>query len=187
LFKGLDGGWTDLAKSFTAGILQHGRAMAAITNPTVNSYKRLVSSLDGGGVSWAPIWVSTGDNNRSCMMRFPRNRPAVENRLVDSSANTYLAAAFMLAAGLEGIERDLALPELTEGETYSWFEMGSQPELRVPRTLLEAVDAFAGNPMAKEVFSNGFLAEYCAMKEKEWNEYHEIVSDWELSRYLTQL
>ena len=99
-----------------------------------------------------------GDNNRSCMMRFPRNRPAVENRLVDSAANTYLVAAYMLAAGLEGIERGLVLPEMAEGETYSWFETEVQRELRVPRTLLEAVDAFAGDPLAKEVSPTGSWA-----------------------------
>jgi glutamine synthetase len=187
LFKDELGEWTRTASSFTAGILQHGRSMAAITNPTVNSYKRLVSSLEGGGVSWAPIWVSTGDNNRSCMIRFPRNRPAIENRLVDSSANTYLAAAFMLAAGLEGIEQDLDLPEMAKGETYSWFEIEHQRELRVPRNLLEAIDVFATDPLVKKVFPYGFVDEYCTMKEREWNEYHELVSDWELSRYLTQL
>ncbi len=71
LFWDEPGGWTESAKSFTAGVLQHGRSMTAITNPTVNSYKRLVSSLNGGGVSWAPIWVSTGDNNRSCVDALP--------------------------------------------------------------------------------------------------------------------
>ena len=65
----------------------------------MNSYKRMVPRLADGCVSWAPVWAAYGDNNRSCMLRLPRNRPAVENRAVDSAANTYLAAAFMLAAG----------------------------------------------------------------------------------------
>jgi hypothetical protein len=83
--------------------MRHAAAIAAIATPTVNSYKRLQPRLADGTVSWAPVFAAYGDNNRSCMLRLPRNRPAVENRGVDSAANTYLAAAFMLAAGLEGI------------------------------------------------------------------------------------
>ena len=184
---GRTGGWTESAKSFTAGVLQHGRSMTAITNPTVNSTS--ASSLRSTAVACRghPSGSRPETTTVRAWMRFPRNRPAVENRLVDSAANTYLAAAYMLAAGLEGIELALELPEMTEGETYGWFEMESRRDLRVPRNLLEAIDAFAADPLAKEVFPEGFVSEYCAMKEKEWNEYHEIVSDWELSRYLTEL
>ncbi|HVX23648.1 MAG TPA: hypothetical protein VHB02_20060 [Acidimicrobiales bacterium] len=187
LFRDRDGRWTALARSFTAGILSHGRSAAAITNPTVNSYKRLVGSLPGGGVSWAPIWASTGDNNRSCMVRFPKNRPAVEDRLVDSAANTYLAAAFLLAAGLEGIENHLDLDDLVVADGYRVPAAEAARDRRVPRNLLEAVDTFRADPLASKVFTDGFVDEYCAMKEREWNEYHEVVSDWELRRYLTEL
>ncbi|MEY2570153.1 MAG: glutamine synthetase, partial [Acidimicrobiaceae bacterium] len=96
-------GWSKTAYGFVAGIQRHAPALAAICNPTVNSYKRLAARLADGSVSWAPTWAAYGDNNRSCMLRLPRNRPAVENRGVDSAANPYLAAAFLLAAGLEGI------------------------------------------------------------------------------------
>ena len=90
-----------------AGLLRHAPALSALTCPTVNSYKRLVPRLADGSVSWAPVWAAYGDNNRSCMLRLPDNRPAVENRSVDMAANMYLAAAFTLAAGLEGIEQGL--------------------------------------------------------------------------------
>jgi glutamine synthetase len=186
LFRAGERDWTPLAGAFSAGILAHGRALAAVTNPTVNSYKRLVNSLSSGGVSWAPTWISVGDNNRSCMLRLPRNRPAVENRLVDSAANTYLAAAFLLAAGLDGIERQLSLPEFASGQTYEWSP-GEHRDARLPRNLLEAVDAFDADPFVATVFPKGFVAEYVTMKEKEWNEYHEVVSAWELDRYLTAL
>ncbi|MBO0746934.1 MAG: hypothetical protein J2O47_01210, partial [Acidimicrobiaceae bacterium] len=85
-------GWSKTAFSFMAGIIRHAPAIAAIATPTVNSYKRLVPRLSDGTVSWAPVFAAYGDNNRSCLLRLPRNRPCIENRGVDSSANTYLAA-----------------------------------------------------------------------------------------------
>jgi glutamine synthetase len=187
LFRSEDRSWTALSDSFAAGILAHGQALAAVTNPTVNSYKRLVGSLTSGGVSWAPTWISVGDNNRSCMLRLPKNRPAIENRLVDSAANTHLAAAFLLAAGLEGIEQKLVLPDLVSGQTYSWERSGTNRKDRLPRNLLEAIDYFDADPLTHSVFPKSFVSEYVDMKEREWNEYHEVVSDWELDRYLTEL
>ena len=86
-------GWSKIAYGFVAGIIRHARAIAAVATPTVNSYKRLVPRLSDGTVSWAPVYAAYGDNNRSCMLRLPRNRPAVENRGVDSAANTYVTAA----------------------------------------------------------------------------------------------
>ncbi|MCU1457244.1 MAG: glutamine synthetase [Actinomycetia bacterium] len=188
--KGTDdepGEWTPTCRSFLAGILAHARALAAITNPTVNSYKRLVGGLTDGEVSWAPIWASVGDNNRSCMLRLPRNRPALENRLVDSAANPYLAAAFILAAGLEGIEKSLEPPEFTVGETYQQELSDLNRERRLPRTLLEATEAFVIDPLTHSTFSAGFVKEYVAMKEHEWFSYHDQVSDWERRRYLLEL
>jgi glutamine synthetase len=187
LFRDADHGWTDVARSFSAGILSHGRALAAITNPTVNSYKRLVNTLSSGGVSWAPTWVSVGDNNRSCMLRLPKNRPAVENRLVDSAANTYLSAAFLLAAGLDGIEQAMPLSELASGQAYSWSHSADHRQDRLPRNLLEAVDYFDADPFTHTVFPKSFVSNYIQMKEREWNEYHEVVTDWEAERYLTEL
>ncbi len=112
--------WTAQARSFVAGVLRHAPALSALTCPTVNSYKRLVPHLADGSVSWAPVWATYGDNNRSCMLRLPANRPAIENRAVDMTANMYLAAAFTLAAGLEGIELDLDPGEPVPDNTSSW-------------------------------------------------------------------
>ena len=113
-------GWSKTAYGFVAGILRHAPALAAICNPTVNSYKRLQPRLTDGTISWAPVFPTYGDNNRSCMLRLPRNRPAVENRAVDSAANPYLAAAFLLAAGLEGVAEGLDPGEPVEDITYDW-------------------------------------------------------------------
>jgi len=140
-------------------------------------------------VSWAPVWAAYGDNNRSCMLRLPRNRPAVENRAVDSAANPYLAAAFLLAAGLEGVAEGLDPGEPVEDITYDWMSSGpgrgsDVSATRLPRTLLEAVDAFEVDPLTHEVFSSEMVAAYAAMKRGEWDEYHTQVTDWERSKYL---
>lgn len=179
-------GWSKLAYSFVAGMIRHAPAIAALATPTVNSYKRLVPRLSDGTVSWAPVFAAYGDNNRSCMLRLPRNRPAVENRAVDSAANTYLAAAIMLAAGMEGIAQSLEPGPPVEELTYDWVKGAGAPpgRVRLPRTLLEAIDAFSLDPLVHEVFPAEFVAAYCEMKNNEWDEYHSQVTDWERSKYL---
>jgi glutamine synthetase len=189
---GGDGGghaWTKLAMSFVAGVLRHARALAALTTPTVNSYKRLVGSLADGSISWAPVWAAWGENNRSCMIRVPGNRPAVENRAVDISANAYLASAFTLAAGLEGIELGLDPGPPAREATYTWDARVRSVDgrERLPRTLLEAIEAFADDPLVHEVFSPGFVADYTDMKHREWEDYAAEVTPWEVDRYLTNL
>ncbi len=183
-------GWSKTAYGFVAGILRHAPALAAICTPTVNSYKRLQPRLSDGNVSWAPVWAAYGDNNRSCMLRLPRNRPCVENRAVDSAANTYLTAAFLLAAGLEGISENLDPGDPVEDLTYDWTKTGpSSSDLtatRLPRNLLEAVEAFESDPLVREVFPPQFVSAYVDMKIGEWNAYHSQVSEWEKATYLTR-
>jgi glutamine synthetase len=179
-------GWSELTYSFVAGILKHARAIAAVATPTVNSYKRLTARLRDGEISWAPIWASYGDNNRSCMIRLPRNRPAIENRAVDSAANTYLATALIVAAGLEGIEKNLHPGEPVSGQTYDW-QTPPASATRLPRTLVEAIDAFADDPLVHDTFAPQFISDYVTMKNEEWDAYHAEVTDWERSRYLLNL
>lgn len=176
-------GWSKIAYGFVAGILKHAPALSAICNPTVNSYKRLQPRLSDGTVSWAPVYPTYGDNNRSCMLRLPRNRPAVEDRGVDSAANPYLAAAFLLAAGLEGILEGADPGEPIEEITYDWTK-STNTRTRLPRNLLEAVEAFEADPLTSEVFSGQFVSSYAAMKLDEWNSYHGTVSEWERATYL---
>ena len=185
LFRDLEGprGWSKTAYSFIAGILRHAGAIAAIATPTVNSYKRMVPRLADGCVSWAPVWAAYGDNNRSCMLRLPRNRPALENRAVDSAANTYLAAAFMLAAGLEGIAEGLDPGDPVEDMTYDWSDRSGA--VRLPRNLLEAIDAFEADPLSHQVFAPQFVSAYVQMKNDEWQLYHSQVSEWERAHYLS--
>jgi glutamine synthetase len=181
-----DGGWTKLAACFVGGILAHAPAIAAIANPTVNSYKRLTPRLTDGSVSWAPVWAAYGDNNRSCLLRLPRNRPCVENRGVDSAANAYLVAAFLLAAGLEGIAAGTDPGEPVSEMTYDWTA-APPGSARLPRNLQEAIDAFTADPLTAEVFPARFVQDYAAMKQEEWDSYHAQVSDWERDRYLADL
>jgi len=176
-------GWSTEAYSFAAGLIGHASALAAVATPTVNSFKRLTPELSRGEVSWAPIWAAYGMNNRSCMLRFPANRPAIENRAVDSAANVYIAAAMMLAAGLEGMEagRDPGDPIVAR----AYGSAPSDHASRLPRTLLEAIDAFAADPLSYDVFGAEFVAAYTDMKRREWEEYHAEVGEWERRRYLT--
>ena len=176
-------GWSKLAYSYIAGIAKHAAAIAAIATPTVNSFKRLRPRLSDGTVSWAPVWAAYGDNNRSCMLRLPRNRPAVENRAVDAAANTYLAAAFMLAAGLEGVRDALDPGDPIDDMTYDWKQPPPGAS-RLPRNLLEAADAFEADALTHEVFSPQFVAAYTDMKRSEWDDYHAQVTDWEQRQYL---
>lgn len=176
--------WTTTAKQFAAGVLRHARAIAAVATPTVNSYKRMTEHLADGTVSWAPVSVTYGYNNRSCMLRFPENRPCIEDRAVDSAANPYLAAAFLLRAGLSGIEDGLELGEPTETNAYDAGSAGAQ---RLPRTLIEAIDAFRDDPLTELVFPKAFIDEFVTKGEDEWHSYHGTVSDWERERYLYNL
>lgn len=175
-------GWRKEALHFAGGVLKHAKALSALSNPTTNSYRRLVPKLADGNFSWAPTKISYGHNNRSCMLRLPDNRPAIENRSVDSAANTYLTAAFMLAAGLEGI-RDSIDPGKPE-DVVSYTDDGIEV---LPRTLIDAVEAFEADPLTHSVFPEAFIKEYAAMKREEWQRSHAEVSDFERHTYLLNL
>lgn len=180
-------GWSKTAYAFTAGVMSHAASLAAVCTPTVNSYKRLNPRLPDGSASWAPVYSAYGYQNRSCMIRLPQNRPAIENRVVDSAANTYLATAFLLAAGLDGIARGMEPGEPVDAALTDAASAEGQNGVRLPRTLLEAVEAFAQDPLAHEVFPGGFVGEYVDEKMAEWESFHAHVTQWERDRYLLDL
>ncbi|MDO4854568.1 MAG: type I glutamate--ammonia ligase [Coriobacteriia bacterium] len=176
-----------LAKHYIAGLLKYAREFCLITNPSVNSYKRLVPGIE------APVSVSWARNNRYTLIRIPGYKPnkeeacRVELRNPDPSANPYLTFAVMLAAGLKGIEEELELsdpiddPDLAEASRQELNERGI-PSL--PDNLGEAVEIFASSELMKEVLGehiHGFLVE---AKRREWNEYQQHVSSWEREHYL---
>lgn len=176
-----------LAYHFIAGVLRHAPAIVAVTCPTVNSYKRLVKSGSMTGYTWAPVYVSYGDNNRTHMLRVPTGSARVESRAVDTSCNPYLGAAMMLAAGLEGIEE-----ELDPGDPIrrNMYEQSDEDLLELgvnvlPRTLLEAIEAFDADPLSERVFGADLKDAYVDLKSREWWSYHNTVSEWEIDSYLT--
>lgn len=179
--------FSQLGLHFVAGLLHHAPALTALTCPTFNSYKGLIPQGDMDDISWAPIVQAYGYNNRSAMLRLPMNRFCIENRAPDMSCNPYLAAAFSLAAGLEGIEKNLDPGEPLTGNLYNFATSTQiQPTVELlPRTLLDALKAFAVDPLVKEVFGEEFQQIYLNQKLKEWDSSFYKVSAEEREKMLT--
>jgi glutamine synthetase len=173
----------DLAFQFTAGLLAHAPALTALACPTFNSYKGLVAQGDMADISWAPVLRCYGRNNRSAMLRLPMNRYCVENRAPDISTNFYLTAAFSFAAGIEGISRALDPGAPWNENLYALVEdrtATSEPlPERLPRTLIEALDAFRSDPLIAETFGEEFRDIYMRQKTREWERGFYKVSDEE--------
>ncbi|WP_026650937.1 type I glutamate--ammonia ligase [Butyrivibrio proteoclasticus] len=163
---------SDKALNFVAGILNHAKAMTLVTNPIVNSYKRLVPGFDAPvDISW-----STSSANRSALIRIPSGRGAdtkLEIRNPDATCNPYLAIALILAAGLDGIEKDLK-PECKNGENQD----------TLPLTLGEAIDAYQTDSFVKEVLGESTFNNYLLHKKNEWKDFRSCVTQWEIKRYL---
>jgi glutamine synthetase len=189
LFAPADGSaaWvSEMGLQFMAGILRHAPAICAVMAPTVNSYKRLVVQGSMSGFTWAPVFVCYGNNNRTNMLRIPGAGSRVECRAADSSCNPYLAAAMLLAAGLEGIREGLdpGPPNLVNAYRLTPEERAARGLTTLPRNLGEAIEAFAADPLSREVFGDAMAEAYTAFKRDEWNSFHGAISDWERDRYL---
>jgi glutamine synthetase len=172
-------GLSPRAYNFTAGLLTHAPALHALIAPTVNSYKRTGATTTASGATWAPRTASWGGNDRTHFLRVP-DAHRVELRGGDGSANSYLAAAGALAAGLDGIARalDPGEPGVASGGP------------RLPRTLLDAVYALEGDEVIRGVLdvvdpSAGVSDYYAELKREEFYGWHNTVSPWEIDRYLT--
>src|SRR6267143_966184 len=162
--------FSKLALSFTAGVLKHAKAMTALTCPLPNSYKRVITRGLMPDITWAPVFIAYGSNNRSAMLRLPGNRPCLENRAPDVSCNIYLAAAFTIAAGLEGIDQGLDPGSPTNDNLYvTTDEQLADRKIEVlPRTLLEALDHLDHDPLTEKVFGAGLKKAYLKEKKMEW-------------------
>jgi glutamine synthetase len=181
-----DNAYSPVAYQFTAGVLEHGAALMAVLSPTVNSYKRLMPRGLMQEISWAPVFQAWGYNNRTLMCRLPINRRCLEVRSADSAVNFYLATALVLAAGLDGIRRELRPPDPVNTDTYKMTEaeLATLGVRRLPWTLGEAVTAFEESEFVPKVLGSELHAFYARLKREEWQEYNTVVSEWELKRYL---
>ena len=171
------------ALHFIAGVLHHSAALCALAAPTVNSYKRLVVGESLSGTTWAPAYVAHGPNNRTALVRTLPGR--FEWRLPDASANPYLATAGLIAAGLDGINRQL---DPGPACTDDLFKL-TLPDIRargiavLPQSLGEAVDALAGDEVVRGALGDTLAGEFIRLKRDEWTDYARHVSDWETKRY----
>jgi glutamine synthetase len=179
-------GLSRLGYQFVAGVLRHAKAICAVIAPTVNSYKRLIARGSQSGFTWAPIFVSYGSNNRTNMCRIPMGGGRIECRAADIACNLYLGAAMMLTAGLEGIREQLDPGEPHRENMYLLApeDLARMGIGMLPRTLGEAVECFAADPLSREVFGDAMFKAFVDYKTQEWIDYHTHVSDWEYQRYL---
>ena len=178
-----DGDLSLLGRQFAAGVLAHADALCALAAPTVNSYKRLTVGESLSGTTWAPAYVAHGPNNRTALVRTLPGR--FEWRLPDASANAYLATAALIAAGLDGIDRELDPGPACTDDLFEW------PLARIraagigvlPQSLNEALDALAADAVVQGALGADLSGEFLRLKRAEWTEYARHVSGWELGRY----
>ena len=178
---------SDIAKHYMAGILAHAREISAITNPTVNSYKRITTGGDS-----VPQYATWGLRNRASMVRITVYKPGkqlstrIELRSPDPMANPYLVNAVTLAAGLDGIERKLELPPEATAETLKltdrqMVEAGYTP---LPRSLKEALDVFEDSQFMKDALGEHIHSFFLKKKRDEWHKFESTITEWEIKHYL---
>jgi glutamine synthetase len=183
-------GLSKIAYQYIAGLLEHAPSTIAVTCPTVNSYKRMGVGAPKSGATWAPAYATYGGNNRTQMLRVPE-AGRVENRSCDGSANPYLALTVLLAAGLDGIDRSLDPGEPNQDNLYTLSdeEVAARGIVAMPPTLLHAADSLVGDQVVREALGpvpgGDYIDYYAKVKRDEFRDYHSIVSDWEVERYLT--
>ena len=176
-------GLSETAYRFMAGLLAHAKALTAVCNPTVNSYKRLASGYE------APVHITWSCRNRSPLIRIPSARgrgSRIEFRSPDPSANPYLMLACCLAAGLDGIEKKLTPPPATDRDI---FDLTSDEAQRLgidtlPLNLLDATKELKADPVVAGAFGEHALRNFLLDKEREWTQYTRSVTDWEIENYL---
>ncbi len=173
-----------IAYQYIAGINKNARAFAAVTNPLVNSYKRLVPGYE------APVYVAWSASNRSALVRIPASRglgTRVEVRCPDPTCNPYLAFAMMLNCGLDGIKNNLETPAPVNVNIFDMTpaEKEAAGIDSMPASLEEAIVAFQANPISLETLGEHIYEKYVACKQSEWDKYRTAVTDWELEEYLS--
>ena len=176
---------SQVAYKYIAGIMKNAKGFCAVTNPLVNSYKRLVAGYE------APVYVAWSASNRSALVRIPASRgmgTRTEVRCPDPTCNPYLAFAMMLGAGLDGIKNDLPVPDAVNADI---FEMTAAEKKEagiasLPANLYEAVQELKASPIALEALGPHILEKYIEGKEKEWDSFRIAITDWEHNTYLSR-
>lgn len=176
-------GLSDTCRHFIAGILNHAKAISAITSPTVNSYKRLVPGYE------APVYIAWSYRNRSPLIRIPARRgegTRIELRSPDPTCNPYLGLAVVLKAGLEGINKKLEPPQPVEKNIYEMdlASRKSQGIESLPENLYEAIQELRKDKLIQEALGEHIYSRFVLAKLKEWESYSSQVYDWEIHEYL---
>ncbi|MHB8170587.1 MAG: type I glutamate--ammonia ligase [Thermincolia bacterium] len=176
---------SETAMFFIGGLIKHARAIAAITNPLVNSYKRLVPGYE------APVYVAWSPRNRSPLIRIPAKRglsTRVEMRNPDPATNPYLALAVMLAAGIDGIKNKIQPPAPTERNIYNMnaAEREEAGIASLPASLYEAIEELGKDPVVKAALGEHIFNKYTEAKLAEWDDYRTKVHQWEIDSYLSR-
>jgi glutamine synthetase len=183
-------GLSEMAYHYIGGLVAHGPALAGVTCPTVNSYKRFGVGAPQSGATWAPAYATYGGNNRTQMLRVPEGG-RVENRACDGAANPYLAMAAQLAAGLDGIDRGLdpGEPNRDNLHVLPAEEVAARGIRSLPPTLLHAMDELVADDVLRDALGKtpdgDYIDYYAKVKREEFHAWHSVVSDWEVERYLT--
>ena len=170
--------------SYIAGILKNARGFAAVTNPLINSYKRLVPGYE------APVYAAWSASNRSAMVRIPASRglsTRTEVRCPDPACNPYLALAMMLNAGLDGVKHNMQPPDEVRKDIFkmSASDMTKAKITILPSSLKEALDELRKSPIAKSTLGEHIFTKYLEAKDKEWDAFRTSVTDWEVQTYLS--
>lgn len=176
---------SQVAYKYIAGIMKNAKGFCAVTNPLVNSYKRLVAGYE------APVYVAWSASNRSALIRIPASRgmgTRTEVRCPDPACNPYLAFAMMLGAGLDGIKNDLPVPDAVNADI---FEMTAAEKKEagiasLPANLYEAVQELKASPIALDALGPHILEKYIEGKEQEWDSFRIAITDWEHKTYLSR-
>lgn len=170
-------GLSRLAYQFLAGVLHHAEALCAITNPTVNSFKRINGAPTLSGSTWSPNTISYSGNNRTHMIRIP-DVDRFELRLADGATNPYLLQAAVIAAGLDGISQHREPGPRLDNNMYT-DPLPATEVARLPLNLLDALRALRASATLRKSLGAPFIDAYTKLKEREWNEHHAQISAWE--------
>ncbi len=170
-------GLSEMGRHFLGGIIKHAKAMVAITNPTVNSYKRINGITTLSGATWSPNTITWAGNNRTHMVRVPGGG-RFELRLPDGAVNPYLLQAVILAAGIDGIKNKAEPGKCYDNDMYAEPEKAKDAP-RLPLNLLDALREFDKDTQLKDMLGDEFSNAYLKLKHTEWNEFASHLSDWE--------